>query len=246
MHHPDPKKQFIIDCDAALEGLGAVLHQQGDDKKEYPICFASRSLKPNEKKWTITELEALAVVWALETFRIYIESAKVLVRTDHSPLLWVRNNAAKSARLARWLLCLQDFQFEIQHRAGKANVVADALSRFPLPEAQSDIHTNGINDKPNLCTFINCTDRCQSCWGPARSFLEGGGAGEAEQPTLSKQQLSKEATKPVQEGENRVAKAKEEVHPGDSTIKEGQALCDECIVLRQYIEKLLGVNLLRW
>ena len=50
MYHPDPKKKFIIDCDAALEGLGAVLHQLGDDNKEYPVCFASRSLKPNEKK----------------------------------------------------------------------------------------------------------------------------------------------------------------------------------------------------
>ena len=83
--------------------------------KDYLVCFASHSLKPNEKKWTITELEALAVVWALETFRVYIESVKALVRTDHSPLVWVRNHAAKLARLARWVLCLQDFEFVIQH-----------------------------------------------------------------------------------------------------------------------------------
>lgn len=68
MQHPHPSKPFITDCDAPLTGLGAALHQQDECGKEYFIAFASRTLKPNERKWTITDLEALAVVWAIETF----------------------------------------------------------------------------------------------------------------------------------------------------------------------------------
>ena len=103
MRHPDPTKSFIIDCGASIIGLGAALHQTDEHGKEYPVAFASRTLRPNEKKWTINELEALAVVWALETFRIYVESSRTLVRTYHTPLLWLRNNAGKSTRLARWV-----------------------------------------------------------------------------------------------------------------------------------------------
>ena len=84
MRHPDPTKPFVIDCDASILGLGAALHQADEKGKEYPIAFASRTLRPNERKWTITELEALAVFWALETFRVYIEGSLTLVRTDRS------------------------------------------------------------------------------------------------------------------------------------------------------------------
>ena len=68
MRHPDPAKPFYIDCDASIIGLGAALHQRDAHNKEYPVAFASRTLRPNEKKWTITELEALAVVWLLKHF----------------------------------------------------------------------------------------------------------------------------------------------------------------------------------
>ena len=246
MHYPHPTKQFIIDCDAALEGLGAVLHQVGDDNKEYPICFASRSLKQNEKSWGITELEALAVVWALETFRLYIDSFKVLARTDHSPLLWIKNNAAKSARIARWVMCLQGFQIKLQHRASKANVVADALSRSPLPYTEQNVARDSLDNKPQLCSIVHGPGRCQSCWGPARIFLKGGGRPEAENAILSGEQMAEKATKLVREEENDAKKRKMEVHPGVITIKKAQAVCDACIVFRQYIEKAPRAELPRW
>ena len=66
--HSRPGEQFIIDCDAFLTGLGAALSQKDERGAERPIAFASRVLRANEKKWSITELEAFAVVWALETF----------------------------------------------------------------------------------------------------------------------------------------------------------------------------------
>lgn len=112
MRHPDsmnPMKPFTINCDASLIGLGAALHQRDSQLKEYSLAFASRTLHPKEKKRTITELEALPFVWALVTFRIYIEGTSTLVRADHSFLLWLRNNADETAKLARWVFRLQDF-----------------------------------------------------------------------------------------------------------------------------------------
>ena len=144
MLHPKPGLPFIIDCDAAAEGLGAVL-QQLENGAERPIAYASRSLRPNKKKWHTTELEAYAVVWALETFRHYIEGSPILVRTDHSPLLWLRKNAGKSTISELGFLRLQDFALELQHCPGKAKVVADALSRVPLQKKDHNIHTDIIS-----------------------------------------------------------------------------------------------------
>ena len=136
--HPDYSKTFIIDCDASNIGLGAVLSQPGEEKKEKPISFASRKLTGAEIKWGATELEAFAVVWALEIFRPWIDGCQVEVRTDHSPLLWLQKNVNKTPKLARWVLRLQEFNFNLQHRPGKAQVVADALSRHPLDRQPND------------------------------------------------------------------------------------------------------------
>ena len=78
MAHPRSGFPFIIDCDAASQGLGAVLQQRDDLKREVPICFASRVLRSSERKWPSTELEAFVVVWSLETFRVYIEVPQLL------------------------------------------------------------------------------------------------------------------------------------------------------------------------
>ena len=136
--HPDYEKTFIIDCDASNIGLGAVLSQPTNSTIEKPISFASRKLTGAETKWGATELEAFAVVWALEIFRPWIDGYQVLVRTDHSPLLWLQKNVNKTPKLARWVLKLQEFNFELQHRPGKAQVVADALSRSPLDRQPND------------------------------------------------------------------------------------------------------------
>ena len=125
-------------------------------------------------------------------------------------------------------------------------VVADALSRSPLPYTEQKVVSDGLENKPQLCAIVHGPGRCQSCWGPARTFLEGGGGPETENTTLSKEQMAEKATKLVREQENGVEKMKLEVHPGDITIKEAQATCDECIVFRQYIEKTPGAELPRW
>ena len=99
--HRQPGKEFIIDCDASVTGLGAVLAQKDEQGHVRPMAFAGRLLRDNETRWTITELEAFAVVWALETFREWVEGSPTLVRTDHSPLPYLKNSIEKSAKIAR-------------------------------------------------------------------------------------------------------------------------------------------------
>ena len=87
--HPDYTRDFLLDCDASGEGLGAVL-LQAHDGGEAVVAYASRSLLEHEKKWTATELEAAALIWALETFRPYIDGVHVTIHTDHAPLEYIR------------------------------------------------------------------------------------------------------------------------------------------------------------
>lgn len=126
---PDFSKPFFLQTDASCSGLGAVLFQKGDEAEEHPIAFASRSLTTCEKKYSTTELECLAVLWAVDKFRAYLEGLEFTVITDHAALKWLNNLKDPHGRLARWALKLQEYPLTIVHRPGKQNVVADALSR---------------------------------------------------------------------------------------------------------------------
>ena len=134
LHHPDPSKPFFVDCDASDVGVGAVLFQLGEDGKEKPIVFASRSLTEPERKWDASEKEAFAVIWALrEKLRPFLmgHSHGFTVFTDHANLLFLLRQ--RKGKLARWGLTLAEFQndMKIVHKKGSKNLVADALSRDP-------------------------------------------------------------------------------------------------------------------
>ena len=131
--HPDYTRDFLLDCDGSGEGLGAVL-LQAHDGGEKVVAYASRSLLEHEKKWTATELEAVPLIWALETFRPYIDGVvHVTFRTEHEPLEYIRAKADRCKRLERWALGLQEFRFTIQPRPGAQQKQVDALSRAPVP-----------------------------------------------------------------------------------------------------------------
>ncbi|KAL8427536.1 hypothetical protein ACSSS7_007673 [Eimeria intestinalis] len=124
--HPDYEWPFYLDCDGSGDGHGGVLLQPYE-KGERVIAYASGSLHGTKKKWTATELEAAALIWALETFRHYIDTAEVCIRTDHAPSEHIRNNSSQCRRLERWALRLQEFRFKVQHRSG-AQPHVDSLS----------------------------------------------------------------------------------------------------------------------
>ena len=133
-----PDSEFILETDASYVGLGAVLSQRQEDGKVHPIAYASRSLDVHEKKYGVTELETLGLVWAVRYFRPYLLGHKTTVFTDHSACLSLLNHPRPSGKLARWALTIQEMDLLIKHRSGKSNTNADALSRNPVPSPSRD------------------------------------------------------------------------------------------------------------
>lgn len=127
---PSGKGEFIIDADASNHGIGVVLSQI-QDGKERVISYYSRVFSKSERNYCVTRRELLAVVDAMKSFHHYLCGRKFLVRTDHISLRWLMSFRNLEGQLARWLERLQQYDFEIVHRAGKSHGNADGLSRRP-------------------------------------------------------------------------------------------------------------------
>src|SRR5437868_10660893 len=131
LQYPDFTRLFVLYTDASGTGLGAVLSQIDDEKRERVIAYASRSLNQAECNYRITDQECLAVVWAIKHFEQYLGLLPFKVITDHSALKFLQTTDVPTGKRARWMMYLQQFQFEIVYRPGKENANADALSRIP-------------------------------------------------------------------------------------------------------------------
>ncbi|KAL0559002.1 hypothetical protein IC582_003591 [Cucumis melo] len=121
---PDGSGNFVIYSDASKKGLGCVLMQQGK-----VVAYASRQLKSHEQNYPTHDLELAAVVFALKIWRHYLYDEKIQIFTDHKSLKYFFTQKELNMRQRRWLELVKDYDCEILYHPGKANVVADALSR---------------------------------------------------------------------------------------------------------------------
>ncbi|GJX86401.1 putative reverse transcriptase domain-containing protein [Tanacetum coccineum] len=117
-------ENFVVYCDTSHKGYGAILMQ-----REKVIAYASRQLKKHEENYTTHDLELGAVVFALRLWRHYLYGTKCTVYTDHKSLQYILDQKELNMRQRRWIELLSDYDCEIRYHPGKANVVADALSR---------------------------------------------------------------------------------------------------------------------
>ncbi|WVZ89774.1 hypothetical protein U9M48_036138 [Paspalum notatum var. saurae] len=145
---PDITKPFDVYCDASGSGLGCVLMQEGR-----VIAYASSQLRKHEVNYLTHDLELLAVVYALKKWRHYLLGNTCHIYTDHKNLKYIFTQPELNMRQRRWLELVKDYDLEVHYHPGKANVVADALSR--------KAHCNFIEARPTvrvLCCVIGEID----------------------------------------------------------------------------------------
>ena len=139
MAYFDLSRDTEIYCDASPVGLGAVLIQRdrNNSRNTHIVAFASRALSATEQKYPQIDREALAIVWAVSHFHLYVYGSEFVVVTDHKPLeaIWNNPRSKLSARLEKWTLRLQAYNFTIRYEPGRNNP-ADWMSRHPVGKSQ--------------------------------------------------------------------------------------------------------------
>lgn len=133
----DPHLAVQVHTDASRLGLGGILLQEDEDGNLRPVIYLSRSLRPAEENYSSTELEALAVKWALDQLRPFLIGRKFQVVTDHHALCWVLRYKEGNQRLLRWSLTLQEYDFDVVHKSGASHRGPDCLSRIPPPAPEA-------------------------------------------------------------------------------------------------------------
>ena len=146
--YPTRNHSFILDTDASLYGIRAVLSQV-QNGKELVISYGSKTLSRAQTKYCTTYRELPTVVTFVKQFRHFLYGRKFLIRTDHSSLIWLKNFKELEGMVARWILLLDTYDFEIKHRRGASHGNADALSRQIHVTHQKDVTSDKYNELNN-------------------------------------------------------------------------------------------------
>ncbi|RVW45814.1 Retrovirus-related Pol polyprotein from transposon 17.6 [Vitis vinifera] len=150
---------FEVMCDASDFAIGDVLSQR-EDGKPYVIYYASKTLNEAQRNYTTTEKELLVVVFALDKFRSYLVGFFIIVFTDHSALKYLLTKQDAKARLIRWILLLQEFNFQIRDKKGMENVVVDHLSRLAIAHNSHVLPINDDFPEESLMLLENTPWKC--------------------------------------------------------------------------------------
>jgi hypothetical protein len=191
--YPRFDREFVLEVDASLKGLGACLSQADDDGMLRPVAFASRGLRGAERNYpdfSSFKLELLALKWAVsEKFKPYTLGAHCIVYTDHNPLAHLKT-ANLGATEHRWVAQLASFDMEVRYRSGRSNRCADALSRCPANMSAEETATvlHLAMDSTTVPTEIRGS-QCQEVRLAAITVLEGG-LTPAVLPSYSLEQLA--------------------------------------------------------
>ena len=144
---PRMDRPFSLCTDASMSVIGYVLSQVGEDGLDHPISFGGRSLRANEKNWSVTHIEGLALCEGIREFYSFLCNQPFTVYVDHISLSWLQSIKNTHGRLYRWALLLQPLKFTICYKKGKLHTNADGLSRREYPPApDEDPDDEVVND----------------------------------------------------------------------------------------------------
>jgi hypothetical protein len=134
--HPHDDLPYSIFTDASKLGVSSILTQESDTGETLVVSTASRVLTPVERRYSTCEQELLAVVYALQKFRVYVFGHPITVYSDNKALSFLKQCNLTSSRVTRWVMQLQEYDLQIVHIKGTDNFFADALSRNPIGLSQ--------------------------------------------------------------------------------------------------------------
>ncbi|GFX01169.1 retrovirus-related Pol polyprotein from transposon 17.6 [Trichonephila clavipes] len=133
-----------LHTDACKQEYGAILLQEAEDGKLHPVYYMSKKTNTAEEKYDSYELEVLAIINALKKFRVYLLGQHFKIVTDCSAFQKTMQKKDLITRIARWALQLEEFDYEIEHRAGSRMKHVDALSRYPVMIVCNDTLTSKL------------------------------------------------------------------------------------------------------
>ena len=129
LKYPNLEKQFTLATDASRQAISYILMQYDNNNKLCPVGYGGRSLSKQEKNYTVTEIEMLAVLEGIKHFHTFLANRRFIVQTDHCSLKYIKSLRLATGRLSRWALFLMGYNFDVVYKKGKDNQVADAFSR---------------------------------------------------------------------------------------------------------------------
>lgn len=127
---PDPNKTYYLQTDSSGYALGGALYQLDDEGKQHVMAFCSKGFTEAEKRWTVSEQEMWAIIYCLKKFETYLRGVKVVIKTDHHSLTFLRTWKMHCNRVTRWLIFLNQFDYTIEYISGKDNIAVDVISRY--------------------------------------------------------------------------------------------------------------------
>lgn len=161
---PDMDKPFFVTTDASGYAMGGSLEHMQDGKRRV-IAFMSKKFTAQENRWSPYERELFAIHEAMRVWRHYVAGAKVIIESDHKPLIWLKSQKTLSRKQANWMTFLEEFQFVINYVPGKEMAVADPLSRRPDHEEAASQEQDAASQELNSMNLhYHAVDKQQGRW----------------------------------------------------------------------------------
>jgi hypothetical protein len=148
LRRPNINLPFELHTDWSAVRLGAILVQIDSNGKEFVIAYALQSNNRTERNYLSYYGECLAAVWAVSYFRIYLYGCPFVLKTDHKPLKWLMTSKKLTGMHARWASILQEYDMDIQRKAGVTHGDVDGLWRNPLPSEEDRTDARMHHDSP--------------------------------------------------------------------------------------------------